>query len=315
MIHPKNQPSAYQLSDFTLKGERKATLKVDPETDYIVQVIAREDKGDLGIDYKYSDMVTAASGGSSPTPYTSTATERQPVYTTAPPPIYAKPQTKMLTAFPNPEPLQYDDAYDELEAPEETVSEDYTSTPWYIYECVPFIKELKGYDETSGSQNKLLESFIKQMNTKPLDMVNEFITSEKQASSGQCQDRAAKKSAKGFLKQCNNSTTLCCSSPWTTDCQNDCFIDYSPCDGNRCIPGKWVQDGWPDCLDGSDESSGQKNSLPEQLVCIQCAGVVLSAGFVCREARLGLTNQCIQDVMGAQGACNNCVSYYFDHLP
>lgn len=306
MIHPKSQPSAYQLSDFTLKGERKATLKVDPETDYIVQVIAREDKGDLGIDYKYSDMVTASASGSTNTASTS-------IYSTTPAPVYVKPQTKMLTAFPSPEPLQYDfDQYDQPTSQEET--EDYNATPWYIYECVPFIKELKGYDETSGSQNKLLESFIKQMNTKPLDMVNEFITSEKEANAGQCQE-TAKKSAKGFLKDCGNATTLCCSSPWTTNCQDDCFIDFSACDGNRCIPGKWVQDGWPDCLDGSDESSGQKNSLPEQLVCIQCAGVVLSAGFVCREARLGLTNQCIQDVMGAQGACNNCVAYYFDHLP
>lgn len=41
MIHPKNQPSAYQLSDFTLKGERKATLKIEPQDDYVVQVIAR----------------------------------------------------------------------------------------------------------------------------------------------------------------------------------------------------------------------------------------------------------------------------------
>ena len=60
-------------------------------------------------------------------------------------------------------------------------------------------------------------------------------------------------------------------------------------------------------LDLSHGHGGQ--SLPEQLVCIQCAGVILSAGFVCRE---GLTSSCIQDVMGAKGACNNCVSYYFN---
>ena len=67
-------------------------------------------------------------------------------------------------------------------------------------------------------------------------------------------------------------------------------------------------------MDGSDESNpGNGNqSLPEQLVCIQCAGVVLSAGFVCRESRMGLTSECLQDVMGAKGACNNCVSYYFN---
>ena len=44
-------------------------------------------------------------------------------------------------------------------------------------------------------------------------------------------------------------------------------------------------DGVQDCEDGSDENQGSKQSLPEQLVCVQCAGVVLSAGFLCRESR------------------------------
>ena len=54
----------YTLSEYTLKGERKATLKLDPNIDYVIQVIAREDKGDVGIDYKYSDMVTSQSTNS-----------------------------------------------------------------------------------------------------------------------------------------------------------------------------------------------------------------------------------------------------------
>ena len=59
------------------------------------------------------------------------------------------------------------------------------------------------------------------------------------------------------------------------------------CHGGPCIwiSDSWVEDGWPDCLDGSDENQGSKQSLPEQLVCVQCAGVVLSAGFLCRESR------------------------------
>jgi hypothetical protein len=39
-------------------------LKLDPNIDYVIQVIAREDKGDVGIDYKYSDMVTSQSTNS-----------------------------------------------------------------------------------------------------------------------------------------------------------------------------------------------------------------------------------------------------------
>ncbi len=58
--HPRFQPAAYKLSDFTLKGQRSAVLKIDGNTDFVFQVIAREDKGDrLGIDYKYSPMVTS----------------------------------------------------------------------------------------------------------------------------------------------------------------------------------------------------------------------------------------------------------------
>ena len=43
----------------------------------------------------------------------------------------------------------------------------------------PFVK---GYDEQSGSQNKLLESFIKKMNKKPLELVDEFLTKDKQSA-------------------------------------------------------------------------------------------------------------------------------------
>ena len=41
---------------------------------------------------------------------------------------------------------------------------------------------MKGYDEQSGSQNKLLESFIKKMNKKPLELVDEFLTKDKQSA-------------------------------------------------------------------------------------------------------------------------------------
>ena len=325
MIHPKNDPSAYQMSDFTLKGERKGTLKVDPEVTYVFQVIAREDKGDLGIDYKYSDMITNPDSDDEddvqPQKRRSRTTtpSYNSIYTTTTQSYnYLRPQTK---ALPSPttysEPLQYENLVDDedqflFEEDDQGAS---PASMWYIYECVPFIKDLEGYDETSGSQNRLLEKFIKQMNTKPLEIVNEFISKDKDTDPDQCKVKDDK-ITKGYLKRCDgrSSQEMCCNSPWSKKCDQDCYLDYSTCDGNRCIPGKWVQDGWPDCLDGSDEESpkGLDKSLPEQLVCIQCAGVVLSAGFVCRESRLGLSDQCIQEVMGEKGACNNCISYYFN---
>ncbi len=74
------------------------------------------------------------------------------------------------------------------------------------------------------------------------------------------------------------------------------------------MPGQWIADGWPDCLDGTDE----KNNATEQLVCVQCAGVVLSAGFVCRQSSQGLTKECLHVTMGVNGACNNCISHYLN---
>jgi len=323
-VHPKNDLSAYTLSEYTLKGERKATLKLDPNIDYVIQIIAREDKGDVGIDYKYSDMVTSQSTNSLSSSaeadaFIASSIRTTTTTTTTTTISYLKPQTKSLlnpslTAASFGEPLQYETIYDDIDEDNDPI--EYGETPWYIYECVPFIKELTGYDENSGSQNKLLESFIKQMNTKPLDVVDEFITKDKVALEDQrCDTETKPKTSKGYLKQCSDGSQLCCSNLWSNSCsESDCYSDYTSCDGNRCIPSKWVQDGWPDCLDGSDESNpGNGNqSLPEQLVCIQCAGVVLSAGFVCRESRMGLTSECLQDVMGAKGACNNCVSYYFN---
>lgn len=110
--------------------------------------------------------------------------------------------------------------------------------------------------------------------------------------------------------------------------------EWQPCSVSfRCIPEAWVNDDWPDCFDGSDEeedgAAGGK-TLPQQLVCIQvrvdawamkyhcnvslftqCAGVVLSAGFVCRETS-SLTNDCLEEVMGKGGACNQCVDMYLN---
>ena len=61
-----------------------------------------------------------------------------------------------------------------------------TSREKKTFHIVPFIKELKGYDENLGSQNKLLESFIKEMNKKPLDMVDDFLTKDKKKVDQDC---------------------------------------------------------------------------------------------------------------------------------
>ena len=58
--------------------------------------------------------------------------------------------------------------------------------------------------------------------------------------------------------------------------------------------------------------NGSVTSLPQQLVCVQCAGVVLSAGFICRESEQGLTNDCLQETMGKGGACNSCIKLYLN---
>lgn len=38
MTHPRDEPSAYTLSDFTLKGQRSATLQLENDGDYVFQV-------------------------------------------------------------------------------------------------------------------------------------------------------------------------------------------------------------------------------------------------------------------------------------
>ena len=145
MIHPRSQPSSYQLSDFTLKGERKATMSIDPSTDYVFQVIAREDKGsEHGIDYKYSDMVTSYTNGTSSASNSRSAPVSAGATSTPSPPYELKDELNPPKLGQSSElsPLHYDD-YDIEGAIE---SEDYDeksplpSNPWYIYECIPFIK-------------------------------------------------------------------------------------------------------------------------------------------------------------------------------
>ena len=38
MMHPRNKPSKYKISDFALKGQRTTTLYVEKDQDYVFQV-------------------------------------------------------------------------------------------------------------------------------------------------------------------------------------------------------------------------------------------------------------------------------------
>ena len=90
-----------------------------------------------------------------------------------------------------------------------------------------------------------------------------------------------------------------------------CFSDYFSCDG-RCITRDWVEDGWPDCLDGRDEASGRRGGSTggKLFHCVQCAGVVLPAAQLCRSSGRGMTAECVHDFIG-EGECNVCVDEYF----
>ena len=108
---------------------------------------------------------------------------------------------------------------------------------------------------------------------------------------------------------------MCCPNPWSDGCvggdDGDCFSSFSVCDG-RCIPQEWVGDGWPDCMDGSDERDlvlvdGRSPSF--QFQCVQCSGVVLAAAHLCDSSGRGMTADCVHEFIG-EGECNVCVEEF-----
>lgn len=75
---------------------------------------------------------------------------------------------------------------------------------------------------------------------------------------------------------------------------------------------QWIGDGWPDCMDGSDESGlmgtdGTSAAIVVQ--CVQCAGVILPAAHLCSMNGMGVTPECINDMIG-EGECNVCTTQY-----
>ena len=104
----------------------------------------------------------------------------------------------------------------------------------------------------------------------------------------------------------------CCPSPWASCGNSQCLSDFAECDG-RCVPSEWVGDGWPDCMDGSDEAGMESETgrpMTYQLQCIQCSGVVLSAAFMCSSSGQGINMECMEEMMGAEGGCNVCIGEF-----
>lgn len=334
MTYPKNNPSAYTLSDFTPKGKRTASMVLDqPEGDFVFQVVAREDKGPRhGIDYKYSDMVVSYAGngaghrkGDNKQDDDEVEVERE-----------VDPEE---TAVPSSSSSAASTAYAD-------------SDPWYIYECVPFLKQLEGFPDTAKEatpgvvvdndgpkHNQALVDFVRHSNRSPLNVVRDFLDTKKTTRRGgggspaSCDGAPSPAVGMGYVVRppcAASGNSLCCSTPWlgnplTRNCSSgeprskpeeslpadQCYEDFVECDGGKCVPKGWRDDGWPDCLDGSDETNLQDQALPQQLLCVQCAGVVLSAGFICRESD-SLTDECVRHIMGSGGSCNPCVNLYLN---
>ena len=329
--HPRFQPAKYKLSDFTLKGQRTAVIRVETDGDYVFQIIAREDKGPPhGIDYKYSKMVTSyakdwrrTSGFESSPPVTTTT--QRPTTTTR---RYKTPQTKSLSSASDNS--GYGELYNEYEdedgskieisnnqvivrtrAPiptaEELKKKQKQRSASGINSCIPILKKNVGHG-SKMKQDRLIINFIRFMNKQPTKLVNEFLETKRSCAESQ---------QKGYLRACPGGAQKCCSTPWQScDGQDSsgCFSDFKTCDG-RCFPTAWSDDGWPDCLDGSDEPDFTNledgKVLPYKFQCVECAGVVLSAGFLCTSSGQGLTASCVEGMMG-RGDCNVCIPEFLE---
>merc|ERR1712013_292068 len=327
--HPLDSPSNYKLSDLTLKGKRSATLAVPQREDFIFQVIARENKGPgIGIEYAYSRPATSVFNPSAnqvdrlkqsiwvagDTRSGNARGQMQPVRTTRrttttkrppPPPTttttrtYIRPNVKSLgPQFSTFTQDYYSEEEDEMTA----------ANPWYVYECIPLLKNLAGFEEGT-KRNSILTQFIKHMNKNAMKTVKTFVEEKKSCNS----DYTGQES--GHLVEVEGDTQ-CCSTPWGDNShQSVCYQQFARCDG-RCIPHDWVSDGWPDCMDGADEATLniEGKVMPYQLGCVHCAGVVLSAAFLCIESSSvssGLTRNSVENILGP-GQCNVCIQEFMD---
>merc|ERR1711902_293949 len=70
-------------------------------------------------------------------------------------------------------------SHDYYSEEEEEVS---AANPWYVYECIPLLKNLAGFDEGT-KRNSILTQFIKHMNKNALKTVKTFVDDKKTCNS------------------------------------------------------------------------------------------------------------------------------------
>ena len=232
--HPLHSPSDYKLSDLTLKGKRTAVLAVPAGEDFIFQVIARENKGaGIGIEYAYSRPATsvhnpspdqvsslrnsiwvAGDTGSGNVRQAQARPPPPPPSPTPPPPppstttqrTYLRPSVRSLgppyssrlgSGFQQPQ--------DEVEVQDEV--EEGGAGPWFVYECIPLLKNLAGFDQGS-KRNSILTEFIKHMNKNAVVSVSSFLGEKKGCKTGY------EGKERGHLVQSEVGDSKCCSTPW-----------------------------------------------------------------------------------------------------
>ena len=187
-------------------------------------MIARENKGTgIGIEYAYSRPATSVfnpsanqitsrkqsiwiagdtRSGNGRGQRQQTRTTRRTTTTTQPPPVttartYIRPSVKSLGSQFSP---YMQDYYSEEEDDEPAAN------PWYVYECIPLLKNLAGFDEGS-KRNSILTQFIKHMNKNALATVKTFVGEKKSCAGGYSGQEA------GHLVE-GEGETKCCSTPW-----------------------------------------------------------------------------------------------------
>ena len=238
--HPLDTPSDYKLSDLTLKGKRTAVLAVPPGEDFIFQVIARENKGaGIGIEYAYSRPATSVHNPSAQqvdslrqsiwvAGDTGSGNVRQaqtrPQTSPPPPPptttqrSYLRPSVKSLGPPYNTR-LSSDFLQPQDELPSSHGGEEGGSGPWYVYECIPLLKNLAGFDQGS-KRNSILTQFIKHMNKNAVVSVSSFLEQKKGCEVDEGKER-------GHLVRSELGESKCCSTPWADTAHTVCYDQFA----------------------------------------------------------------------------------------